>query len=406
MMTPLACAVVNGHVEAVKCLLEQHQSVIDETALEDDTNMCKEKQEERNDCHEAALLTALLREHVKISELIIDNSDMGVFKSVNTLCAHYPQKSQQLLKHYSAAISGQGAFRTTAGSGNARHERNSTDIVTTVEWCTIPLKQAGARIFGGAHSFLIFTLTPQGPDSPSRKVMIEKARTRDCTCGANILPDELVPFPVCTCKGFKNGIMLSSVLFSGRFDKRPWRTKDTGVLKQNITLRMVYAEAVGSDLDTYDVTDRNCHHMALHVVNFCCISEAQETKMPNALLCSVGSRLSSTLGIKFEQSASLGSLGSDSFDEESNAQDQPEMCIPDENVDGSSLSENALLCAQFSQWIYNEEFPSVDTLPLSLDRSTLHCHKECVDEPVRWAAAGTQQHCSFPLYTSTPYVFS
>ena len=66
----------------------------------------------------------------------------------------------------------------------------------------------------------------------------------------------------------------------------------------------------------------------------------------------------------------------------------------------------ALLCAQFSQWIYNEEFPSVDTLPLSLDRSTLHCHKECVDEPVRWAAAGTQQHCSFPLYTSTPYVFS
>jgi hypothetical protein len=187
-------------------------------------------------------------------------------------------------------------------------------------------------------------------------------------------------------------------LFSGRFGKRLRRKKDTGVLKQNITLRMVYTEAVGSDLqDTYDVTDRNCHHMALHVVNFCCISEAQETKMPNALLCSVGSRLSSTLGINFEQSASLGSLGSDSFDEESNAQDQPEMCIPDENVDGSTLSGNALLCAQFSQWIYNEEFPSVDTLPLSLDRSTLHCHKECVDEPVRWAAAGTQQHCSFPL---------
>jgi ankyrin repeat protein len=91
MTTPLACAVVNGHVNAVKCLLEQHQSVIEETTTEVRRRHQHVQEATTEDCHEAALLTALLREHIKISELIIDNSDMGVFKSVNTLCSHYPQ---------------------------------------------------------------------------------------------------------------------------------------------------------------------------------------------------------------------------------------------------------------------------------------------------------------------------
>jgi hypothetical protein len=178
-------------------------------------------------------------------------------------------------------ITNKGSRWTSASAGDAMREKNEKYSITQIVWVTFPLPHWVKRL-GGKHSLLVLCVkTPEG----TRQFVLEKAETEDLDA-------------------FPNGIMLSNCkdLNTHKFSDTKGKvgklfTKGPSDLV-TVTLADAYRYAVdGSKQDDghcdqgyqggpYDLAKSNCHHMALHVLNYCCRSNARckMSDMPNQTL--------------------------------------------------------------------------------------------------------------------------
>jgi hypothetical protein len=239
-----------------------------------------------------------------------------------------------------------GSLWTSASAGDAMHETNEEYVITQVVWVTFPLPQAFVRRLGGKHSLLVLSVeAPAG----TRQFVLEKAETGN--------PDL-----------FPNGIMLSNCKdlnthkFSTDEDSKVKHHKIKGAsdLKGIVTLADAYQHAVdgskqgdGSNSDykggPYDLAKSNCHHMALHVLNFCCKSNARctTTDMPNRTLqwfAPVGKLLTSGSKIGSVKSVSK----SESISEHCSFTHMP---IEQSSALSKTDLQIAIECADLSDWV-------------------------------------------------------
>jgi hypothetical protein len=258
-------------------------------------------------------------------------------------------------------ITNKGALWTSASAGDAMHEKNQEYLITNVLWITFPLPQKFVRWIGGKHSLLVLSVkAPEG----TRQFVLEKAETGD--------PD-----------AFPNGIMLSTCkdLNTHKFSNTEGkvvhhRIKGASDL-QDVTLADAYRYAFDGSKQgddsyhhkdyqgvPYDLVRSNCHHMALHVLNFCCKSNARckAGDMPNQKLAQL-----SPLAKMFASGSKSGSVKSVSTSESMSEQyGFPHMPIEQSSTYVLTRVDLyiAIQCAMLSDWVSEARNPFCSQLTL------------------------------------------